>query len=242
METPAPKKSTPKDVLVLRWLVGIVLGVLLLGAAWLGYSYAYSPEPIREPAQIHQHLRFQLINDGKAIDFAQGPYQTPFDKDMCSADLTKEPFHFHDGKDQFLHLHWKGLTGGLLLKHYGWNFIGGPDDVLGYQFDGMRAPKPVAVHGQALPEPPKGAQFFVYIGDKDSQKRVEWDAFLSQSLDKLLAGTSHENHDAASADLARIHDLLGNVVIFAQSSQPTSDQVKDRFNQLAPLPESSCAG
>jgi hypothetical protein len=223
-------------------LVGIVLGVLLLGAAWIGYSYAFSPEPIRHPAQIHQHFRFQLVNNGQAVDFAQEPYQTEFNKDMCSAELTKEPFHFHDGKDQFVHLHWKGLTGGLLLKHYGWNFIGGPDHLLGYKFNGLKTPDSVGIHGRALPLAPADAQYYVYTGDQDGHKRVELKEFLHKDLATLLGGTSHADHAEHESDLARIHDLLGNVVIFAQASEPTAAQVEDRFDKLAPLPESSCAG
>jgi len=40
----------------------------------------------------------------------------------------------------------------------------------------------------------------------------------------------------------RINNLVGSVVIFVQKDKPTDKQVKDRFNLLLPLDDSTCGG
>ena len=44
------------------------------------------------------------------------------------------------------------------------------------------------------------------------------------------------------AQLERINNLIGNVVIFAQKNEPTPKQIQDRFNKLVPLHDSVCGG
>ncbi|USN97309.1 MAG: hypothetical protein H6799_02965 [Candidatus Nomurabacteria bacterium] len=43
-------------------------------------------------------------------------------------------------------------------------------------------------------------------------------------------------------ELSTINNLIGNVVIFVQKSEPTEQQIIDRFNNLVPLSESTCGG
>ncbi len=249
---------------VLRSLVGGVVLVLL----GYGLLFAVTPAAIRQPKAAHEHLRLQIVNGGQAISFVGDEYQTAFDKDVCSAALTKEPIHFHDKLDQFVHLHWAGMTGGLLLKHYGWDFIGGLPDTLGYRFNQGLVPQRVAIHGPALPRPVAGARFYVYVGDQNRFEQRRWDKFLHQDLKTFLSdtaadrlawwqqlvpaawahgqevhSTSHEATDAAhQQELLRINNVLDNVVIFAQKQKPTDEEVKQRFAQLIALPESSCGG
>src|SRR5829696_3773881 len=133
----------------LRWLVGIVVVILLAAAGWYAYTWIITPEPLRHPGQAHYHFRLQVINQGTPVDFSQAKFQTDFNKDICSADITKEPVHFHDNLNQFVHVHWKGITGGLLLKTYGWNLSGGPATTLGYRFDHLPQLERVPIHGTA---------------------------------------------------------------------------------------------
>jgi hypothetical protein len=42
--------------------------------------------------------------------------------------------------------------------------------------------------------------------------------------------------------LTRINNMIGNVVIFVQKDAPSEQQVKDRFNNLEPLTDSTCGG
>lgn len=43
-------------------------------------------------------------------------------------------------------------------------------------------------------------------------------------------------------ELKKINNLLGNVIIFVQESEPTNDQIKLRFDNLEPLGDSVCGG
>jgi hypothetical protein len=257
-DTPKPKAD--RTARILRYVIGTIIGLLALAAIWLGAAYASSPEAVRHPKQAHYHFRLQVVSDGKPVNFAENKFQTEFNKDMCTADLTKEPFHFHDNLNQFMHVHWSGLSGGLLLKHYGWNFTGGADDTLGYRFSSPLQPVKVGIHGKSLPTPPAGAKYYIYTGDATAHKERDWNDFLKQDLEAFFAGktsgllerlipsaqahgddvSAATHHD--EAELIRINQVLGNVVIFAQAQKPTDQQVKDRFNDLIDLPESSCGG
>jgi hypothetical protein len=245
-------------------LLAIVLLALAIGSG-TAYAYSSSPAPIRNPKFEHLHFRMQIVNGGKAVNFADKSFQEGYAKDNCNAELTKNPIHFHDNKDQFVHIHWKDVSGGMVLKYYGWNRIGGPDGLMGYRADADF--KAVPIHGRSLPTP-KSETMYVYTGDQNGYKQRDAAAFLDQNLesffnkpsnvpsgqttliDKLFPkaaahnGESHaegESH-GDDEDLKRINNLLGNVVIFVQDKAPSDGQIKDRFKDLEPLTESACAG
>jgi hypothetical protein len=233
-------------------------------------SYSSTPGHIRRPSDEHAHLRLQVSVDGQSIDFSKEPYQHPYSDGYCSDEISEEPFHFHDHRDQMMHIHWEDMTGGELLKYYGWNLIGDQDDSLGYRFDkGLLKRQKVSIHGKNLPAPAEGSQYYVYIGDEKAHERKSWDDFLQQDLETFLDKRSNlpdSSEEAASsgffftkayahgevkdghketpdkAQLERINNLLGNIVIFAGTSEPTGAQVQERFDNLLPLSESSCAG
>lgn len=223
-------------------LVGVMVAVL----------YFISPASIRYPQSTHYHFRLQVISNGQPVDFSGSSFQTPLGTDSCSIALTGQPVHFHDNLDQFVHIHWAGLTGGLVLKDYGWNFLNGPDNTLGFRFDHLPQIVSVPIHGRALPKPPADAQYYIYTGDQDSYQERKWDDFLRQDLRDFFAGKStailrdrlvpaalaHGDDEA----LIKLNDVVGSVVIFAQKDRPTDSQIKDRFNHLIALPDSSCAG
>jgi len=251
MDTPEPTTphSTPRDVIILRTILGLALAVIVVLGLWTCYAYLSSPEAIRQPSSQHVHLRLQLIVNGAPVNFAEDKFQTTFNQDICTAALTKEPFHFHDHEDQFVHVHWANLTGGLLLKNYGWNFIGGPDTTLGYRFDRFPRLIRVPIHGLALPKPSRDTNYYVYTGTASNFKERSWKDFLDQKLTDFMSGTPVTRGagfiPVAYADqqqAAELNDVLGNVVILAQKYKPSDQQVKDRFNHLLPIPESQCSG
>ncbi len=123
--------SAGRTTKILRIIVGSLLGLIILVGGLVALFYNSTPAALRQPTSAHFHFRLQIIADGQAVNFADDKYQTDFNADICSATLTKQPFHFHDKLDQFVHIHWKSMTGGLLLINYGWNLIGGPNG--GYQ-------------------------------------------------------------------------------------------------------------
>jgi hypothetical protein len=273
IETPTPHSfihSLMKpfgNKLIRSVAIGIAV-VLIAVLAGTGYSYASSPAPVRQPSYEHLHFRLQVLVDGKAVDFASKKFQEGYAKDNCNVDLTVNPFHFHDGKDQFAHVHWKGMSGGLLLKYYGWNYIGGVDGMLGTRFDDVPNLVTVPIHGNALPKVADKNNFYVYTGDEKAYQQRDFDEFIDKDiegffgkkslvdsepvtwLDKLFPkAAAHGDevhaagaHDLTAEDLERINNLVGNVVIFSQKDKPTDQQIKDRFNKLAPLSESTCAG
>jgi len=165
----APSQAkTPASTLALRWAVAAVALVVAGALGWYGWAWAASPQSIRHPVKDHYHFRMQVIVDGLSINFADSKYQTPVGSDICTAAITKQPFHFHDNLDQFVHVHWAGMTGGLLMKNYGWNQVGGPMGLLGYNFESLLKFHAVPVHQGSLPAPAKGDHYYIYTGTDES--------------------------------------------------------------------------
>jgi len=246
---------------ILRVVVGLLAAGLLVTAGLVGYAYSFSPTSIRKPTAGHPHMRLQLVVSGKEVDFGATKFQTPYAKDVCTAKLTAEPIHFHDGLGQFVHIHWTGVTGGMLLKNYGWNLIGGPDGSLGYRFDQLPKIIKVPIHGKALPARSPDARFFIYTGDESSYKLRNWNQFLDEDIQTFISGktvgrnsllnsiipvaSAHNEPTGTGAseeELIKLNDVIGNAVIFVQKDAPTDAQIKDRFNDLIALPESVCGG
>jgi hypothetical protein len=249
------------------WSIGLLL---LIAVSSFAYAYQSTPAAIRNPQFEHLHFRMQIIVGDKSVNFADKKFQEGYSKDNCNADITLSPVHFHDGKDQFVHVHWRNLTGGEVLKLYGWNYIGGVDGMLGYRFDAFPHLKTVQIHGMNLPSLPSGTKLYVYSGDEQHYSERNFEDFKKLSLEKFFskssnvhvedtswlntifpkayahAGHEHDSVTAAGtsneAELQRINNLLGNVVIFAQNSKPSDAQIKQRFAHLEPLSDSTCGG
>lgn len=262
---------------VIRGVLLILGVVILMAASFAGYVYAASPAVIRNPKLEHYHFRMQVLVNGKAEDFGSKGYQTGYVKDQCNANLPEQPIHFHDNKDQFTHIHWEGMTGGMVMKYYGWNYIGGMSNALGYKLDKLSDPQKVTTHGNYLPPQPKESSFYIYSGDEKGYKQRNFNDWVSNDLEDFFKTTSnfpaheqnkktslvdrlfpkanahgtedHSTTKAATDDteteeqkLTRINNLIGNVVIFVQKDKPTDAQIKERFNKLEPLSDSSCGG
>jgi hypothetical protein len=253
--SPAPE-HVPADrtTRILRLVVGGLVGLLVLAAGLVGVAYALTPEPIRHPVASHYHFRLQMLVNGTAVNFGGTAFQTPLNHDLCSAKLTTEPIHFHDGLDQFVHVHWAGMTGGLFLKNYGWDLAGGLPGLLGVRFDQVPRLVPVAVHGTALPAAVEGDRYYVYVGNAAGYQERPWNDFLHQDLERFFTGRAAAvsgpwsglvpaaSAQGDEAQLTQLNHVVGSAVIFAQRDKPTDAQIKDRFAHLVPLPESSCGG
>lgn len=245
-----------------RIILLLFLGLLSFALVFVGVVFWQSPASIRVPGFEHAHFRMQLLVGGVPVNFSEPRYQTPYEKNQCSDELAHEPIHFHDNRDQMVHIHWKDITGGQVLKYYGWNMVGGFGDSLGFRFDGLPGIKPVPLHGNALPAQPR-TPLYVFVGDEHGFKERQADDFLHQSLEDFFGVKSKVAPEAASLldvffrkavahndsttphsqeELRRINNLLGNVVLFAQSQKPTDAEVRARFLQLEPLADSTCGG
>lgn len=274
-----PKRRWPRILVT----VAVVIAIAgLLAGGTVGYLYASTPVTIRQPLLEHYHFRMQVLVNGKAENFATAKYQTGYSKDNCNVLLPDSPIHFHDNQDQMVHIHWEGITGGQVLKYYGWNFIGGTRGSLGYRFDKqpgdeMPTVQKVPIHGENLPAIPSDANFYVYVSDGDSYKEKAFDDFTKQDIEKFFGKISDfpahkinqekrktslleivksaivptayahgsEDHSGSGhdeAELKKINNLLGDVLIFAQKDKPSDQQVRDRLDKLVPLTDSTCGG
>lgn len=247
-----------------------VAAVMVLVGGVYGYLYASIPEHIRKPTFQHYHFRSQILVDGKAVDFSKDEFQEETGTaTTCNAAVGGVPMDFHDKMDQLAHVHWNGMTGGEFLKYFGWNFIGGSDELLGRRYDAGVMPQSVKIYGKLLPSLPDKANFFVYVGDKNSYQQKSWNDFLNQNLETFFGKKSNIGHsDEVSSntvldwlfpkayahgevmdehpsikseeELTRINNVIGNVVIFTQEEEPTKEQVKARFDNLVSLHDSTC--
>ncbi len=271
----APKKTRKISKQTLGKLIKILsvsaLTVVAAVAAYLGYLYVMSPDVIRNPQMEHYHFRMQIIVDGKAEDFGGQGYQVGYSKDQCNANLVEQPIHFHDNMDQFVHIHWRGMTGGMVMKYYGWNYIGGLRNSLGYKLNDLADIQEVTIHGSYLPDVTKDTKFYIYTGDDEGYTERTFDDWRDKDLEEFFGKESnfpkpeevslldilfppayaHGTADDADGDdgteteeekLTRINNLLGNVVIFVQSENPTDTQIKAKFANLVPLTDSTCGG
>ena len=239
----------PKQSRRLERILATIIGlIVVLGLGSYALAYGLSPATIRHPAHTHFHYRIILLNNGQAVNFGNEAFQTSYTKDICSAALTKQPIHFHDNNGQYGHIHWAGMTGGLVLKNYGWNLIGGLPDTLGYRFDQGVLPKRVPIHGKALPARVAGANYYVYTGTATDHTARNWNDFLHQPLPTFLGGSQVVDSMEDMTDMqmddhaASVNDVVGNLIIFVQKTPPTAAQVTAQFNNLKPLPESPCEG
>lgn len=273
-ETPrSPKNTKPW---IKYGLIALVVAIAL-PLSYAGYIFAASPDVIRNPKLEHYHFRMQIVVDGQAENFAEDKYQQDYAKDQCNGNLTEQPIHFHDGVDQFTHIHWEGMTGGMVMKYYGWNYIGGIDKALGYKLDDLGDIQKVNTHGNFLPDRPEKDNIFIYAGNSDGFEKKDFNDWVGQDLEEFFGTTSnfpaHELNKQSNAGiidklfpkayahngvddgddgepgeeteeekLTRINNLVGNVVIFAQDSEPTEQEIQDRFNNLEPLTDSTCGG
>ena len=171
--------------------VGMIIAILLMAGSFAGYVYAVSPEVIRKPKMEHYHFRMQIVVNGKAENFAEDKYQQDYAKDQCNAELPEQPIHFHDKKDQFTHIHWEGMTGGMVMKYYGWNYIGGINKALGYKLDDLGDIQKVTTHGNFLPAVPDDAKFYIYTGDENGYKEKSFDSWKNQDLEQFFGKTSN---------------------------------------------------
>jgi hypothetical protein len=180
-----------------KFLLPLVIFVAIIGLL-LSITYAQTPAVIRHPQVDHYHFRLQVIINGKAEDFSKEPYQIPYNKGLCSADLPAQPFHFHDNKDQIAHVHWANMTGGLFLKYYGWNVMGGIPGALGYRFDNLPDIQRVSIHAKAFPDIPKDAHVYIYIGNNDRFIEKNFEDFKKQKLEDFF-GKQSALHKQAQA-------------------------------------------
>jgi hypothetical protein len=249
-----------------------VFMLLLLGGGAYGYMYYSSPAHIRYPEFEHYHFRTQIAISGKLVDFSQEKFQnetpgacstdpggTPIDFHDNIDQMTHVHWKGMTGGEFLKGYGWNFIGGsdGSLGRRYD---------------DGFMSAQSVQRYGDLLPGIPEGLNFYVYTGDQNSYKQMSWDDFLHKDLEDFFGQKSNLNQDEQASllerlffpkayahgnlvidnhdndaekteeELARINNLIGNVVIFVQKDVPTKEQVQARFSNLVPLQDSICGG
>lgn len=159
----------------------------------LVFTSYISPNNISYPKTDHLHFRMQIVYNGKSENFGDNKYQEDYEKGQCTAQITKSPIHFHDQKNQIIHVHWKGMSGGQVLKYYGLNLIGGVDDVLGFRLDefSKSGASAVKIHGKILPKLEKDDKIYIYSGEKDNFQKKSIEDFKNQTLETFFGKKSN---------------------------------------------------
>jgi len=215
------KLSSP----LFRFVLGVFLGSIIILGAVAAYLYSATPQFVLNAKSAHLHIRLQVLVEGNRVDFSQAQYQTDSVVDVCSEALTREPVHFHDNKDQILHIHWAAVRGGDVLKHYGWNLYGG----LGGVLDGVHGfslgtkELLIPIHGKSLPARPVDAQYYIYTGTAAEYKRRDLQDFLSKDLESFLANSS----TTASADVSQSDNFLSGLIRSVGAHVTKSDPNKE---------------
>jgi hypothetical protein len=171
-----------------------LVSVLILLGLLLGGIRIATPYNIANPQIDHYHFRFQYIYHGTGENFSDSKYQTPYTKDICDGGITNSPVHFHDQKDQLVHIHWRGMTGGEFLKIYGVNTIGGVGGYLGARFDKLfNWPPhiiPVANFGDTLPKPQSDDTWYIYTGDATGYQKKTFEDFKTKTIEEFIGTDS----------------------------------------------------
>jgi hypothetical protein len=221
-------------------LATIALGSLLiiLLAGYVVLTRVVSQPNVSFPGIDHKHFLAQVYVDGKRMNFAEQNFQVAYDKGQCTGQLTQEPIHFHDGRDEIVHLHWQGITGGQFLKFYGLNLIGGFDTVLGYKINKFPAIEAVPIHNQAIKQPEQNDTYFVYTGEADNVQERNMNDFKNQPLLTFFGKENLNQEDG----LDHSGEFLGKVIIYIQKEKPSNQQVMDAFKGFKETNLGSCEG
>ena len=169
-----------------KFLLAFITLILFIFIGTLGFFSWASPASITFPKQDHAHFRLQYVFLGQNENFGSSKYQVDYVKGVCSAGLTDSLIHFHDNTDQIVHLHWQKITGGQILKFYGLNQIGGLDDTLGFQMNGLNLPTKAPIHVTILPKPRTEDKFFVYTGEPSSWQKKDFKDFVRLDLETFF--------------------------------------------------------
>jgi hypothetical protein len=180
--------SLPKKIIAIFLILVIFLIAIYSGLRFI------TPDRFAYPKQDHFHFRLQYIYRGDAENFGTAKYQVDYLKDVCNGELTESPIHFHDNKNQIVHLHWQGITGGDVLKFYGLNKTGGFDDLMGFKMDKLFSWPPkiskIPVYSRLLPKAINDDKYFVYIGEKEKYQKKDFNDFVNKSLESFLGQDS----------------------------------------------------
>jgi hypothetical protein len=175
---------------------------LIIGLIYSTLRFALSKDNISFPKKDHSHFRIKYIFNGQEENFGGPRYQTDYTKDVCGGTLTEAPLHFHDNKTDYQHEHWARMTGGQMLKFYGFNYIGGLNGYMGFELDKFPQIIPVPIHSNSLPQPRTNDKFWIYTGIEKPNNSGNWEVknrtfeeFVNQDFETFFGKESQERKD-----------------------------------------------
>ena len=223
-----------------------IVSVFVLG--FFGVLFAITPKNYWSPKIDHAHFRLQYVFEGKNEDFGSASYQQDYLKDVCNGSLSTSPIHFHDQKNQLVHLHWQRITGGEVLKYYGLNKIGGMDELMGIKLDDLLKFKYTTIpfHGKNLPQPKSNDKFWVYSGDEKGFEKRDLNEFLNTDLETFLKTESkirvqfeeatRENRNSLNLSSIKVnaHSEIASTTTSQDGSvpEPSLEELKEINNLL----------
>lgn len=184
-------------IIISSFLLVVSIGV---GIYYYTLVYVLTPPSIRDPKPEHLHFRMQVVVDGKNTDFSESKFQESYSPGSCNFSITETPIHFHDKKDQIVHIHWTNMTGGQVLKYYGidpeGNFL--MKDTMGYKLEKDNFwPKKIATFGKPFGENIEKEWFvennykiYVYSGEKDSFSKRPTQDFMNKTVEDFFGKKS----------------------------------------------------
>jgi hypothetical protein len=166
----------------------VIIILIFFVSIFSGVIYFTTPNSIKNPKYEHAHFRIDFVNNNQSENFADKKYQEGYSKDQCGAEISKEPFHFHDDKNNIVHLHWQSLTGGQFLKYYGLNRVDWINDYLGIREDRLKENKLelVKIHGNILPKINDKINYYVYTGNAQKYEKRNIEDFVNQDFETFF--------------------------------------------------------
>ena len=249
----------------MKLIYKLLLTILVLVIISTSTLFLITPKHLKNPSLDHQHLRLKLLVNGKRIDFGSQEYQKEFDKSICDNKLSSEPFHFHDNLDQYLHLHWKGLTGGDMLTYLNINNkLRANLRTLAFRFDYFPQLQRIRTLEPKL-DIEKGSSIQIYFRGYQQEQisKINIDMFKSTAITDLNkkvysaynkneanntnVAYAHEGEDdsdnqAVDSEKQKIESLLGDFVIVINKEEIKDNELKQLFTDWIDIPESVCGG
>ncbi|MGL4758587.1 MAG: hypothetical protein ACRCXZ_04575 [Patescibacteria group bacterium] len=161
----------------------LFLGLLVALVAWS------NPDNIAYPEFEHLHFRMSYNHQGTELNFGAKEYQEEYNKDQCGGGLTKTPLHFHDNENHIVHIHWRNITGGQVLKYYGLNKVDWFDNYIGIRArdDNKKISLSlVPIHAQLIPELKENDKLWVYTGNAEKYENRDFKDFISKDLETFF--------------------------------------------------------
>ena len=242
----------------------IVCITVLLGVIFLSYTVISRPHLIKPVATFFK-LKMRIHYQKTPLELTQNDI-TDQSNSNCNLVVTEKPFYLDKDKKNVVQVRWEGMTGGELLKYYGFNYLSGLNDLIGVQYRGPFDIKPI--RPLSISKPTASDILYVYTGSGKDFKLLNSQNFLYQDLENTLKKsrlrTKREKESSkltlytisvsgeeslglalkpqlTDGQLNDINNILGSLEIFIQQDAPSNTDIINSFNSMERLSSESCS-